>query len=188
MEPTSKPGARATGFACAIVTLVGLALAGCGSSAPATPVRRYHLEGTVVSVMKAQQQLIVDNKDIPGFMTAMTMPYPIAHADVHVLDTLHPGDQITADVVIDASGYRLENIVVVKRSRGSRPSVPGQSALPNPSVYWEQQNEGMIGHTPGTTIVAADGKLYKWYRGDDSKPADVFADPLGLFPGQSASL
>jgi len=77
-------------------------------SAPKT----YHLEGTVVSIDRQQKRLIVDGKDIPGFMAAMTMPYPVA--DDQTLDRVKPGDQITADVVAAGSDYHLDNVVVVK--------------------------------------------------------------------------
>jgi Cu/Ag efflux protein CusF len=74
--------------------------------------KRYHLEGTVVSIDRQQKRVIVDGKDIPGFMAAMTMPYPVA--DDQTLDRLKPGDQITADVVAAGSDYHLDNVVVVK--------------------------------------------------------------------------
>src|SRR6202044_1090943 len=35
--------------------------------------KRYHLSGTVVSVDKDQQRIVVNHKEIPGFMGAMTM-------------------------------------------------------------------------------------------------------------------
>ena len=93
--------------------LVSLALIGCRSSAPtgtstsgssatsstATPgEKRYHLQGTVVQIDKAQQHLVIDHGDIPGFMAAMTMPYPVA--DAKTLDMVSVGDQVTADVVV----------------------------------------------------------------------------------------
>jgi Cu/Ag efflux protein CusF len=82
---------------------------------------RYHLEGTVVSVDKPQQHLVIDHKDIPGFMSAMTMPYPVA--DAKVLDQVGPGDQITADVVQSDKGVNLENVVVVKKGGGGKPPI-----------------------------------------------------------------
>ena len=47
-------------------------LAGCGSSKPAQQPaegpQRYHMEGRVVYVQTAKQQVTVDAGDIPGFM------------------------------------------------------------------------------------------------------------------------
>ena len=81
------------------------------------------MEGTVVSVDKAKQSVTVDHKEIPGFMAAMAMPYPVATVDTRMLDQLAAGDQITADVEVDDSGARLRNIVIVKKGNGAK--VPG---------------------------------------------------------------
>lgn len=87
---------------------------------------------SVVAVDKAQKQVTVDHGDIPGFMGAMTMPYPVK--DAHSLDSLASGDQITADVMADGSKVWLENIVVTQESNqretppgNSRPSPPGRN-------------------------------------------------------------
>lgn len=107
------------------VLMLSLSLAACGS-ANQSRVRRYHLSGTVVQVDKSQNRLVVDHKEIPGFMAAMTMPYPVASAQS--LDQLSPGDQITADVVVTPNQVRLENIVVVKKSDGK--NSPGAQSGP----------------------------------------------------------
>jgi protein SCO1 len=104
-----------------------LSIIGCRSKTQ-TQERRYHLKGTVVQVDKPQQHLVIDHEEIPGFMAAMTMPYPVV--DSRVLDQITPGDQITADVVVNDAGVRLENIVVVKKSDG-KSSPAGQLAPPN---------------------------------------------------------
>jgi protein SCO1/2 len=72
--------------------------------------KRYHLEGQVVSVDKQAASANVNAKEIPGFMDAMTMPYPIQPASM--LDHLAPGDTITADVVVQSDKYWLENVTV----------------------------------------------------------------------------
>jgi Cu/Ag efflux protein CusF len=71
---------------------------------------RYNLDVKVVAIDKSAKQLTVDGKDIPGFMSAMTMPYAVK--DLHLLDNLKPGDQISASVVSTGSEFWLENIVV----------------------------------------------------------------------------
>lgn len=108
----------------AVVMIVPIGLIGCGHSEPrpdassqSQPIqseaKRYQLEGTVVSIDRQQKRLVIDGKDIPGFMAAMTMPYPVA--DDQTLDRVQPGDQVTADVVAAGSDYHLDNVVVVKR-------------------------------------------------------------------------
>lgn len=78
--------------------LFSAGLAGCGSSKPAQQPaegpQRYHLDGRVVSVETAKQQVVVDAGDIPGFMAAMTMPYPVKNPNL--LAPLSPEDKIKA--------------------------------------------------------------------------------------------
>jgi Cu/Ag efflux protein CusF len=105
-------------------------LAACGSQpkqsgAAATPApaaepakpdashpAKYDLKGKVVAVDKAGKRLTVNNEDIPGFMSAMTMAYPVK--DEHLLDNLNAGDPITAKVVSTGSEFWLEDIAVAK--------------------------------------------------------------------------
>src|SRR5579864_1201348 len=79
-----------------------------------TAAKRYHLQGRVVSVDKRANMLNVDGEAIPGFMSAMTMPYNVKPATQ--LDNLSPGDAITADVVIQGDNSWLENIAVTGHS------------------------------------------------------------------------
>lgn len=97
------------------IALLIATLAGCGrSQQEQSEARRYPLKGRVVSIDKTRKQVTVEHGDIPGFMGAMTMPYPVK--DAASLDSLAPGDQITADVVADGSKVWLEDIVVTKES------------------------------------------------------------------------
>ena len=112
--------------------LLCLMLAGCGGQqapAPQAQAKRFPLKGTVVSIDRPQQRIVVDHEEIPGFMAAMAMPYPVA--EPKLLDVASPGDQITADVVVTDTAARLENIVVVKKAEpkpgGSlQQNVPGE--------------------------------------------------------------
>ena len=75
---------------------------------------RHELNGKVVSIDKAGKSVTVDHQEIPGFMGAMTMPYPVK--DEHLLDNLAPGDQVNAQVVADSNSMWLENIEVVQKA------------------------------------------------------------------------
>jgi Cu/Ag efflux protein CusF len=72
--------------------------------------KQYDLKGKVVGVDKEQKTVAVAGEDIPGFMGAMTMSYPVK--DAQLLEKLSPGDQITAKIVATGSEYWLENIAV----------------------------------------------------------------------------
>ena len=110
--------------------LAGISLSvwivGCGSPKPAQQAaqtaqqasHRYSLNGRIVSVEKAKQQVVVDHGEIPGFMMAMTMGYSVKIPNQ--LDPLSAEDQITADVVVNGDDVWLENIVVVKKADQSK--------------------------------------------------------------------
>lgn len=116
-------------FAAVLLSLVVLA-AGCSKPAAqqrtaeqaAKNVKRYKLTGKIVALDKEQKTLTVDGQDIPGFMAAMIMPYPVLKASQ--MDGLEAGDEITADVVVneDDSTAHLENIVVTKKAGAGKPT------------------------------------------------------------------
>jgi Cu/Ag efflux protein CusF len=81
--------------------------------------RRYALTGRVVSVDKPNQSINIDGNEIPGFMGAMQMPYPVK--DATLLDKVAPGNQIKAEIVMGNDGAYLENIIVVN-SPPAKPS------------------------------------------------------------------
>ena len=78
----------------------------------------YKLRGKVVATNSAKGEVTLNHEAIPGFMDAMTMPYKLK--DASVLSELHPGDVITADVLVsqesDANVF-LDHIVVVAQGR-----------------------------------------------------------------------
>ena len=134
----TKFSARAIFLDAVIVAGISLSvwLSGCGSSKPEQQVsqsaqqapRRYSLNGRVVSIEKAKQQVVVDHGEITGFMMAMTMGYSVKNPSV--LDSLSPEDQITADVVVNGDDVWLENIVVVKKAgQAKTPASPEPKKL-----------------------------------------------------------
>ena len=98
-----------------ILLAVGALLSvACQSQAPSQAQQEYYqLKGTVVSANPEAKQLVVNGEEIPGFMDAMTMPYPVK--DSRLLEGIAFGDQITADVVVEEDQFWLESIVVVKK-------------------------------------------------------------------------
>jgi protein SCO1 len=115
-----------------LFAVVGLGVSGCKSQpnpqASEQPVKRYHLIGKIVSIDKDQASIMVDGQEIVGFMAAMTMPYPVR--DPKLLGPLAPGDEITADVIVDDQGAYLQNIVVTKKGDGKGPT--GTTYPPKP--------------------------------------------------------
>ncbi|MGH9738575.1 MAG: SCO family protein [Candidatus Acidiferrales bacterium] len=106
-----------------VLSLTAAAMAGCSKPAAQQPtknVKRYHLVGKILSMDPNQKTVTIDGQDIPGFMAAMIMPYPVL--SVSQMNGLEPGDEITADVVVnqDDMSAHLENIVVTKKAGASK--------------------------------------------------------------------
>lgn len=87
------------------------------SSSPAqtaSAIKHYSFKGKIVAIDTKSGNANIDGEDIPGFMGAMTMQYEIR--PVSDLQKLHPGDSISANLVVDNSGdiekYWLENVTV----------------------------------------------------------------------------
>jgi protein SCO1 len=106
------------------ITLLAVAmnLTACDSSNKTTvivpqevkSVRHYQLKGKVASIDQRAKMLNVDSEAIPGFMDAMTMPYKVKPESE--LEQLHPGDVISASLVVEDDGAWLENITVTSHS------------------------------------------------------------------------
>jgi Cu/Ag efflux protein CusF len=132
---------QARGFFLNVIIAAGVSfsagLAGCGSTKPAQQPeqgpQRYHLAGRVVSVETAEQKVVVDAGDIPGFMMAMTMGYSVKNPNI--LTPLSAEDKITADVVVNGTDVYLENIVVVKKADQAKPPAASDAhpASPQPT-------------------------------------------------------
>ena len=74
-----------------------MTLLGCSSAPPKLAL--YKMAGTIVSIDPVSHQATISHEAIPGFMDAMTMPYPVK--DDAELRKLSPGDQIKADLMVN---------------------------------------------------------------------------------------
>ena len=95
-----------------VVLLCAAFAAGCQSA----PEKHYPIQGEVISTDAAHKLLTVKHGDIPGLMPEMTMTYQVA--EPKQMQTLQPGDKITADLVVSENKGRLEKI-----ARVSAPSI-----------------------------------------------------------------
>jgi protein SCO1 len=112
--------------------LVVLALSGCHShpnsgaqNQSASNFKVYHLRGKIVSASPSTGEVMIDGDAIPGYMDAMTMPYKLK--DPGIINELHPGDTITADVLVSQGSdgtVLLDHIVVIAQAKPDyKPSV-----------------------------------------------------------------
>lgn len=105
--------------------LAAALIAGCHSgpkpdaqSASSSSFKTYSLRGKVISTNSAKGEVTVSHEAIPGFMEAMTMPYKVK--DPNILGDLHPGDVITADLLVSQNAdadVLLDHIVVVAQGK-----------------------------------------------------------------------
>jgi protein SCO1/2 len=109
-----------------------MVFSGCkrsGDGAPATgstagpaagELKSFPIHGKVVTVDAAKGSIVLNHAAVPGFMDAMTMPYKLK--DAGVISELHPGDQITATLLVRKVGdyYQdamLDEIVVTGQAK-----------------------------------------------------------------------
>lgn len=118
-----------------VVKVIGIILllaAGVGCNR----VKKYPLQGEVVSKSVTTNEITVNHGDIPGFMSAMAMPYRVK--DPAVVKELQLGDKIVAEVVVgkDRSDYWLENIRITDESGRlqARPAAAPRMLMPGERV------------------------------------------------------
>ena len=115
----------------AALVLLPFLAAGCRKSAdsatntttasqPAGDLKTFPVRGKVVSVDAAKGSIVLDHEAIPGFMDAMTMPYDLK--DKNLATELHPGDRITATLLVRKTpdGWedpKLDKIVVIAQGK-----------------------------------------------------------------------
>ena len=136
-------------------------LSACGGGAGRTAtnsenVKRYDMRGKVVSVDRLQKRARIAHEEIPGFMEAMTMDFPIR--EDWVWNDLVPGAEVRADLVVDSSAkepYWLEKIAIIAST------APGQEAPP------EKAPEQVGKAVPKLPLTNQDGKRFTFddYRG-----------------------
>lgn len=124
---------------------------------PTGTEKRYPMKGKVISVDKAKKKAKIDHEEIPGFMEAMTMDFPIR--EDWVWENLTPGAEVRAELVVDSAAdepYWLEKIGIVALPQ------PGQAPVPVNEKFAQIGKE-----VPDFSLVNQDGKKFslKDYRG-----------------------
>ncbi len=78
-------------------------------------VNSYHLKGVIVSTDAARGEVTINSEAIPGFMEAMAMPYKLK--DPGIIQDLHPGDHLTATLLVSDDASLLDQIVVTMQAK-----------------------------------------------------------------------
>src|SRR5579872_2880420 len=98
-------------FRALVPFVFALGFSGCSSS---SAIKHYALHGKIMSVDKLGHELIVQHDAIPGFMEAMTMPYPVS--DNALLNQVGPGDEIKADIKVQGDQVAIDQLDVIKKA------------------------------------------------------------------------
>jgi protein SCO1 len=96
-------------------------------AAASAHAKRYSLRGIVRGVDREKREITVEHEDVPGFMEAMTMSFPV-HDDPQLFEIIKEGDRVEAKLVVDRDDYWLEEIL----TKGFVPT-SSAAALPAPS-------------------------------------------------------
>ena len=116
--------------------------------------KRYPIKGEVVAVDKAKKKATIKHEEIPGYMEAMTMDFPIR--EDWVWEDLNPGANVFAELVVDDNGYWLEKIAISAAPNPNQPPLP------------VREDKAQVGNpVPDFTLTNQDGKRIniKDYRG-----------------------
>jgi len=126
-----------------VAFVFALIFVGCARS-PA--IKHYALHGKIMSVDKLGHDLIIDHDAIPGFMDAMTMPYPVS--DNAMLDQVSAGDEIKADLKVQGESIAIDKLEVVKKA------APGSTPAPATQMHVPRTGEPV----PNFVLTNQDGK------------------------------
>jgi protein SCO1/2 len=118
-------------------------LSGCTSKA--VEARRYDFKGRVVSVDRERGVVVVDHEEVPGYMSAMRMPFPLKDADA--LKVIESGDTIQATLAVADNEYWLEQPAITKGLPGGASPAEVAGIEPRPGAQ-----------VPDVRLVNQDGR------------------------------
>jgi protein SCO1/2 len=128
---------------CVVILIPFLLFANSCTKKPAG--KRYELNGEVVAVDSAAHLITVAHEDVPGLMSAMTMPFAVAAKDEWIFGKIAPGDKIHATLLI-TDRAQLQDVSFTKEAPEPSEGSP-QLRLPKPGD-----------EVPDLALVNQDGK------------------------------
>jgi protein SCO1 len=91
-----------------------------GCAPPSERPKEYELNGQLLAVDPARQEVTIKHDDIPGFMPAMTMAYKVREAKL--LEGRVPGDIVKATLVVEGSEPHLRRLEKTGHAPVSEPA------------------------------------------------------------------
>jgi protein SCO1/2 len=104
------------------------------------------MHGKIMAVDLLGKELIVEHDAIPGFMEAMTMPYPVSSPAL--LQKVQRGDEIKADLAVRSDTVVIDKLDVVKKA------APGSTPAPKTQMHTPQTGEAV----PNFALTNQDGR------------------------------
>jgi protein SCO1/2 len=90
--------------------------------------REYRLQGQVLAIDPARQEITIKHGDIEGLMPGMTMPFHVK--DARLMDCCQPGDLVTATLIVeDGTGYLSAVERTGRAPLSERPPAPPMDIL-----------------------------------------------------------
>jgi protein SCO1/2 len=137
-----------------VVLLLLIVSAGCDRT------RKYPMQGEVVAKDPVTGEITVKHGDIPGFMSAMTMPYRAKNPAI--VREVQAGDRIAAEVVVvggnHPSDFWLEDVRITSESAraGAKPAEVPRMVMPGERVPDATLNTVAMVNQDGRTIHLSD--------------------------------
>ncbi len=89
-------------------------------AAGCAPGHEYELQGQILAVDRARQELTIKHGDIKGFMPGMTMAFRVK--DAQLIDGRTPGDLVTATLVVESDTAYLSSVRVTGHAPLTEPA------------------------------------------------------------------
>jgi protein SCO1/2 len=125
------------------------------AAAPASAdAKRFPFKGTVVSVNKAKNEATISHDEIPGYMDAMTMPFPIK--DTWVMDEISAGSQIQGELVVEKGDFYLEHVAIVVAPNPNQPPPPTASEQAEKEIAGKELPDFKLTNQDGKRISTND--------------------------------
>ena len=123
-----------------------LLLAAASTACHRRPIaREYHIEGQILAVNAVTHEVTIRHEEIPGLMSAMTMPFRAK--DASVIAGTQPGDLVTGTLVVTPTDSFLTRLTTI----GSMP-LASETSGTAPDVI----EPGTL--VPDATLVDQDGR------------------------------
>src|SRR4051812_20875610 len=104
------------------VSTLFLVFSGLFFAVACSNAKHYPMKGQVLAVDRDKVEILVKHEDIPGLMSAMTMPYKVE--SVAMLDNIGPGDLVTTDLAVDNGTAVITKITKTGAAKVDTPAPP----------------------------------------------------------------